>query len=283
MSMSAFAPPLRTPSPHVRIRAASFSFDSPPSRSSTTPLDEPFSKSTGAITTHALARHHGFAPPAQPVLRPLSTKMSDESMSDASSASAGSGASSPMAGVLDVDVDADVHVRRRARAHVDAGLPAGNLLGLFSTTTTTPSLGLGPSPVPSSSSSPYYSSSSQRSDSPASPAVAAGKALKPAQPSIPILVVLALPALRRAPPERCGGRPLVQVTHDAGTIAALEESQRSSRTECPRASLLALGESPRTPVLWAAFSATNRHRSAASYRSSTLRSLSRLHSCSSGF
>jgi hypothetical protein len=37
----------------------------------------------------------------------------------------------------------------------------------------------------------------------------------------PILVVLALPALRRAPPERCGGRPLVQVTHDAGTIAAL--------------------------------------------------------------
>jgi hypothetical protein len=30
-----------------------------------------------------------------------------------------------------------------------------------------------------------------------------------------------LPALRRAPPERCGGRPLVQVTHDAGTSAAL--------------------------------------------------------------
>jgi UBX domain-containing protein 1 len=29
-----------------------------------------------------------------------------------------------------------------------------------------------------------------------------------------------LPALRRAPPERCGGRPLVQVTHDAGTSAA---------------------------------------------------------------
>jgi hypothetical protein len=29
------------------------------------------------------------------------------------------------------------------------------------------------------------------------------------------------PALRRAPPERCGGRPLVQVTHDAGTSAAL--------------------------------------------------------------
>jgi hypothetical protein len=34
----------------------------------------------------------------------------------------------------------------------------------------------------------------------------------------PILVVFALPALRRAPPERCGGRPLVQVTHDAGTL-----------------------------------------------------------------
>jgi hypothetical protein len=30
-----------------------------------------------------------------------------------------------------------------------------------------------------------------------------------------------LPALRRAPPERCGGRPLVQVTHDAGTSALL--------------------------------------------------------------
>jgi hypothetical protein len=45
----------------------------------------------------------------------------------------------------------------------------------------------------------------------------------------PILVVLALPALRRAPPERCGGRPLVQVTHDAGTIAALPHDAFSSR------------------------------------------------------
>jgi hypothetical protein len=44
------------------------------------------------------------------------------------------------------------------------------------------------------------------------------KALKPAQPPIPILVVFAPPALRRAPLERCGGRPLVQVTHDAGTL-----------------------------------------------------------------
>jgi transducin (beta)-like 1 len=34
-----------------------------------------------------------------------------------------------------------------------------------------------------------------------------------------------LPALRRAPPERCGGRPLVQVTHDAGTSAALSTGQ----------------------------------------------------------
>jgi hypothetical protein len=38
------------------------------------------------------------------------------------------------------------------------------------------------------------------------------KALKPAQPPIPILVVFAPPALRRAPLERCGGRPLVQST-----------------------------------------------------------------------
>jgi hypothetical protein len=190
MSMSAFAPPPRTPSPRVRIRAASFSFDSPPSRSSTTPLEEPFSKSTGAITTHALARHHGLTPAAPPVLRPLSTKMSDESMSDASSASAGSGANSPMVGVLDVDVDADVHVRRRARAHVDAGLPPGNLLGLFSTTTTTPSPGLGYSPVPSSSASSYYSSPSQRSDSPASPAVADPFAFQdPAFPMYPPFLV----------------------------------------------------------------------------------------------
>lgn len=44
------------------------------------------------------------------------------------------------------------------------------------------------------------------------------KAFKPAQPPIPILWCFGASALRRAPPERCGGRPLVQVTHDAGTL-----------------------------------------------------------------
>ena len=189
---TALVPPPRTPSPRVRIRAASFSFDSPPSRSGTTPLEEPFSKSTGAITTSLLARHHGLARPAPPLLRPLHTKMSDESMSDASSASASSGASSPTAGA-DVDVDAaDEPVRRPARAralalaHVDAALPAGNLLGLFTT----------PSPMPSpslslrSDNSISSSSSSSSNSPPASPAAADPFAFQdPAFPMYPPFLV----------------------------------------------------------------------------------------------
>jgi hypothetical protein len=51
--------------------------------------------------------------------------------------------------------------------------------------------------------------------------------------------------------------------------SSLKESQRSTHTECLRASLPvhALGESPRTSVFTTALSATNRHRSAASHYS----------------
>ncbi|KAF2622555.1 hypothetical protein BU25DRAFT_352045 [Macroventuria anomochaeta] len=91
--MAAFlAAPPRTPSPKVRIRSQSFSFDSPSSISrlnASTPIEEsPFSKSTGSINTaKTVPQHH--------VLLPLRTKMSDESMSDTSSAMSISTASSP--------------------------------------------------------------------------------------------------------------------------------------------------------------------------------------------
>ena len=109
----------RTPSPKVRIRSQSFSFDSPSSISrlgASTPLDDaPFSKSTGSINiTKTVAQHH--------VLLPLKTKMSDESMSDASSTSSISVSSSPSTSEHEPS----------DTLHPD--LPAGNLLGLFETT-----------------------------------------------------------------------------------------------------------------------------------------------------
>ena len=93
------APP-RTPSPKVRIR--SYSFDSPSSRISVTPIEEsPFSKSTGSIVSKPFPRldvleaaaHGEFQP--RTVLLPLHTKMSDESIMSESSSTPSSVASSP--------------------------------------------------------------------------------------------------------------------------------------------------------------------------------------------
>ncbi|KAG9202404.1 hypothetical protein G6514_004380 [Epicoccum nigrum] len=106
--------PPRTPSPKVRIRPQSFSFDSPSSitrLTATTPIEEyPFSKSTGNINvTRAMPQHH--------VLLPLRTKMSEESLSDSSSSAMSiSTASSPTASCHRLSL---------------RDLPEGNLLGLF--------------------------------------------------------------------------------------------------------------------------------------------------------
>ncbi|KAH6644596.1 hypothetical protein C7974DRAFT_371701 [Boeremia exigua] len=107
------APPPRTPSPIVRIRAQSFSYDSPSSivrLNASTPIEEsPFSKSTGSINVaKTVPQHH--------VLLPLRTKMSEESLSDSSSAMSISPASSPTKSEHDIPLDE---------------LPEGNLLGLF--------------------------------------------------------------------------------------------------------------------------------------------------------
>jgi hypothetical protein len=106
--------PPRTPSPKVRIRPQSFSFDSPSSitrLTATTPIEEyPFSKSTGNINvTRAVPQHH--------VLLPLRTKMSEESLSSSSSSAMSiSTASSPTASCHRLSL---------------RDLPEGNLLGLF--------------------------------------------------------------------------------------------------------------------------------------------------------
>ncbi|KAF9695492.1 hypothetical protein EKO04_006431 [Ascochyta lentis] len=110
------AAPPRTPSPKVRIRSQSFSFDSPSSiirLNASTPIDDsPYSKSTGSINvTKTIPQHH--------VLLPLNTKMSNESMSDSSSAMSISPASSP--------TKSDYETRLQ-------DLPEGNLLGLFENT-----------------------------------------------------------------------------------------------------------------------------------------------------
>ncbi|KAJ8116352.1 hypothetical protein OPT61_g2212 [Boeremia exigua] len=107
------APPPRTPSPKVRIRSQSFSFDSPSSitrLNASTPIEEyPFSKSTGSINiVKTVPQHH--------VLLPLRTKMSEESLSDSSSAMSISTASSPTKSEHEMRLD---------------DLPEGNLLGLF--------------------------------------------------------------------------------------------------------------------------------------------------------
>lgn len=108
------AAPPRTPSPKVRIRSQSFSFESPSSitrLNASTPVEEsPFSKSTGNINVaKTVPQHH--------VLLPLRTKMSEESLSDASSAMSISTASSP--------------TTSEQRLSPQEELPEGNLLGLF--------------------------------------------------------------------------------------------------------------------------------------------------------
>ncbi|KAF1364458.1 hypothetical protein EJ07DRAFT_99940 [Lizonia empirigonia] len=104
------AAPPRTPSPKVRIRSQSFSFDSPSSiirLNASTPIDDsPYSKSTGSINfAKTVPQHH--------VLLPLKTRMSDESMSDTSSAMSISPASSPTKSEYDMRLQ---------------DLPEGNLL-----------------------------------------------------------------------------------------------------------------------------------------------------------
>ncbi|KAF3033278.1 hypothetical protein E8E12_004952 [Didymella heteroderae] len=124
------AAPPRTPSPKVRIRSQSFSFDSPSSMTrlnASTPIDEsPFSKSTGSISINknkAVPQHH--------VLLPLRTKMSDESLSDSSSAMSISPASSPARSEHDVSLhDASGETGKCTTDHF-MDLPEGNLLGLF--------------------------------------------------------------------------------------------------------------------------------------------------------
>ena len=96
------------------------------------------------------------------------------------------------------------------------------------------------------------------------------KAIQASQAPMPSVAFCCLAAYRnfmRRPP------PLPKLFLRSATYnlqrSSLKESQRSTRTECPRASRIALGESPRTSVLWTALSATNRHRSAASYHFGT--------------
>lgn len=107
------AAPPRTPSPKVRIRSQSFSFDSPSSivrLNASTPIeDSPYSKSTGSINiAKIIPQHH--------VLLPLKTKMSYESLSDSSSAMSISPATSPTKSEYEMRLQ---------------DMPEGNLLGLF--------------------------------------------------------------------------------------------------------------------------------------------------------
>ncbi|PSN74943.1 hypothetical protein BS50DRAFT_581694 [Corynespora cassiicola Philippines] len=100
--MAALHAPPRTPSPRLHIhRSQSFSFDSPSSRISCTPIDEsPYSKSTSAIHARSLPRYDTLKAAEQGLTMPLPkvmlhTKMSEDSiMSDVSSESS-SAASSP--------------------------------------------------------------------------------------------------------------------------------------------------------------------------------------------
>ena len=123
------AAPPRTPSPKVRIRSQSFSFDSPSSitrLNASTPIEEsPFSKSTGSINvTKTVPQHH--------VLVPLRTKMSEESISDSSSAMSISTGSSPTKSEYDVELQDPLDESAETKT-MDCimDLPEGNLLGLF--------------------------------------------------------------------------------------------------------------------------------------------------------
>lgn len=122
------AAPPRTPSPKVRIRSQSFSFDSPSSitrLNASTPIEEsPFSKSTGSININkSVPQHH--------VLLPLRTKMSEESLSDSSSAMSISTASSPTRSEHETLHDTPEDVEDDTIPLL-ANHPEGNLLGLFS-------------------------------------------------------------------------------------------------------------------------------------------------------
>jgi hypothetical protein len=125
------AAPPRTPSPKVRIRSQSFSFDSPSSITrlhASTPIEEsPFSKSTGSININkAVPQHH--------VLLPLRKKMSEDSLSDSSSAMSISTASSPTRSEHETSLHGTPSDAEAAEHEVTdhlMDLPAGNLLGLF--------------------------------------------------------------------------------------------------------------------------------------------------------
>ncbi|KAF1927120.1 uncharacterized protein M421DRAFT_6321 [Didymella exigua CBS 183.55] len=126
MAALLIAPP-RTPSPKVRIRSQSFSFDSPSSitrLNATTPIEElPFSKSTGSININkAVPQHH--------VLLPLRIKMSEDSLSDSSSAMSISTASSPTTSEHDTSLHDAPEDETNDRL---TDLPEGNLLHLFET------------------------------------------------------------------------------------------------------------------------------------------------------
>jgi hypothetical protein len=124
--MATILPPLRTPSPKVRIRSQSF--DSPSSRITDTSIEEPpFSKSTDSLATKALPQHDVLEASQQGMLQPLSvllplhTKMSDESMISDTSRASSSGASSPIDSEEDVALTVDspppaAH-RQRQRPH----------------------------------------------------------------------------------------------------------------------------------------------------------------------
>lgn len=103
MAATRLPPPLRTPSPKVRIHRSQ-SFDSPTSRISITPIeDSPFSKSTGSITR--LLPHYDALQGAEYALKQrntatLRTRLSKDSfLSDnTSSADYSSTSSSPIEG-----------------------------------------------------------------------------------------------------------------------------------------------------------------------------------------
>jgi hypothetical protein len=126
INMATTLPPLRTPSPKIRIRSQSF--DSPSSRITDTPIEEsPFSRSTGSLATKALPQHdvleasqHGMLQPLS-VLLPLHTRMSDESMLSDTSSNSSSGASSPIDSdedaVLRMDSPSSPTQRPRQRPH----------------------------------------------------------------------------------------------------------------------------------------------------------------------
>ncbi|KAF3040176.1 hypothetical protein E8E11_004655 [Didymella keratinophila] len=158
------AAPPRTPSPKVRIRSQSFSFDSPSSitrLNASTPIEEsPFSKSTGSININkTVPQHH--------VLLPLRTKMSEESLSDSSSAMSISTASSPTRSEHDVTLRDTLEDETTDRL---MDLPEGNLLGLFEhaaprrsgALTSHPPRPLFPPGVPSSPVSPRATHSSAK-------------------------------------------------------------------------------------------------------------------------